>query len=173
MSFGSDKIFIKLQSAHVFKPFKQYAPGLGCRGICEHSDLTIVPKRHKGYTCQAEGIKYCKRCAVYFKPGTGVYCPCCKQKLKIRGRSKQSKAFREKQREALERQLNRSQEDHEVQKSLLETYYWYKCRSQCDFKTDNVLEAKQHKELGHGVKRIPIIIHQLLAKETNIQKQKL
>lgn len=149
--------------SHVFKPFR-YAPGFGCRGICENSDLVIIPKRYKGYTCQEEGIRYCKRCAVYFKPETGVYCPCCKQRLKTRGRSKQSRAFREKQREqALERQLQRSQEDHEVQKSLLQTYHWYKCRSQCDFKTDNVLEAREHRKLGHGIKNISIKISTILA----------
>lgn len=157
-----------MKSSHqVFKPFKEFSPGFGCKGICEISELVIIPKRTKGYTCQEQGIRYCKRCAVYFKPEAGVFCPCCKQRLKGRGRSKQSRVFREKQREqALERQLQRSIEDYEIQKRLLQTYYWYKCRTQCDFKTDDVLKAEEHRKQGHGVKRIPIDIHKLFVETT-------
>lgn len=150
-----------------YKPFEEYAPGFGCRGICESKhELIISPKRYKGYTCQEEGIKYCKRCAVHWKKEAGLRCLCCNQRLKGRIRSKQSRIAREEMREeALSRQLQNSQEAREVHLAMLQTYNWYKCRSQCDFKTDNLLQAREHKEkLGHGIKRIPILIHQLLAK---------
>lgn len=80
--------------SHVFKPFN-FAPGLGCRGICDTSDLIHIPKRQKGYTCQAVGAKYCKRCAKHFIKEAGLRCPCCRQGLSGRITSKQSRQYRE------------------------------------------------------------------------------
>lgn len=101
-----------------YKPFEEYAPGLGCRGICEEKkhELMISPKRHKGYTCQEEGIRYCKRCAVHWKKEAGLRCLCCNQRLKGRIRSRQSRTVRERMREeeVLSRQISMSVESQEV-----------------------------------------------------------
>lgn len=80
---------------HSFKPFKQFSAGFGCRGKCETSNLIHIPKRQKGFTCQEVGARYCRRCATHFKKEAGLRCPCCKQPLSGRIRSKQSKQYRE------------------------------------------------------------------------------
>ena len=166
MSYNIDRI-TGAKTVEVFKDYKEYRVSPGCKGICEYSELAVSPPRFKGYSSHQDGIRYCKRCSKYFKKEAGVRCPCCNVLTSARRRSKQSRVWREKQREeALSRQLSRSDEELEVQRAISNTYYWYKCRSQCDFKTDNWLEAREHKEHGHGIKRVPVLIHNILAQDT-------
>lgn len=146
----------------VFQDFKEYRVGVrySCAWQCKNSQFIFKANKQYGESYQEAEARYCRECEVHFKKEVGLHCPCCKRKLRVRIRTKQGRKVRE--RIAFERQLSRSVEEQEVQRAISNTYYWYKCRSQCDFKTDNLLEARQHKEQGHGIKRIPIPIASIL-----------
>ena len=136
-----------------------------CMERCKNSELRLKIQKQYGQTYQQLGGKYCKECEVHFKVEVGLKCPCCKRRLTGRIRSKASKKYREKvHNQAFLRQLERSEEDRETQKALLTSYHWWECRTQCNFKTDDLVKARQHKqELGHGIKHHRVEIHSLLA----------